>query len=148
MAFNFLGMSLVLPTLALFATIHIYDTEYPTIHDVLHPTLVPFSAGLITAGFLLFIARKQLLKLNNCDVLLTKLMLLWQLLIVSQALISATVNRLVELMDSRQWFPILNTTEDVIRPCYPLGSVFLLNRVLLIFSVDYTIIFFLKASHR
>ena len=59
LAFNFLGMSLVLPTLALLATIHVYGMEYQTLHDVLHPTLVPFSAGLITAGFLLLVARYQ-----------------------------------------------------------------------------------------
>ena len=123
MAFNFLGMSLVLPTLALFATIHFYGTKHQTLHDVLHPTLVPFSAGLITSGFLFFISRKQLLKLNYIDVLLTKLMILWQLLIVFQALLSTTIDHLVHLLDSRPWFPMLNTTEDIIRPCYPIGTV-------------------------
>ena len=125
MAFNFLGMSLVLPTLALFATIHFYGTKHQTLHDVLHPTLVPFSAGLITSGFLFFISRKQLLKLNYIDVLLTKLMILWQLLIVFQALLSTTIDHLVPLLDSRPWFPMLNTTEDIIRPCYPIGAVFI-----------------------
>jgi len=121
LAFNFLGMSLVLPTLALLATIHVYGMEYQTLHDVLHPTLVPFSAGLITAGFLLLVARKQLLKLNHIEILLTKLIILWQLLIVLQSLISATANQLwLYALNSRPWLPMLNTTEDIFRPCYPL----------------------------
>ena len=110
LAFNFLGMSLVLPTLALLATIHVYGQDYQTVHDVLHPTLVPFMVGLITAGFLLLVARTQLMKLNNIEILLTKLIILWQLLIVLQSLISATVNQFwLYALKSRQWLPMLIT---------------------------------------
>lgn len=62
-----------------------------------HPTLVPLATGLCVFCLLFFVSRKQLLRLNPYDVLSTKIILVWQLLIVLQAVTIFSVDLLCHL---------------------------------------------------
>ena len=61
------------------------------------------SLGLIIGGFLLLVARKQLLRMSPYDVLATKLILLFQLLIMLQAVESALVEIMCLILRSGEW---------------------------------------------
>ena len=94
-------MSLVLPTLAL--VISIVHEQAIAVDRLIYPTLVPFTAALIIGGFLLLVARKQLLRMSPYDVLATKLILLFQLLIMLQAVESALVEIMCLILRSGEW---------------------------------------------
>ena len=97
LAFNFLAISLVLPTVAV-----VLDWQNPASNGVdpmVYPILVPFTAAIIIGGFLLLVATKQVL--GPYDVLATKLILVFQLLIILQAVQSALVMFMYHMADMR-----------------------------------------------
>ena len=89
MVLNFIGLSLALPTLALMTTLSI---NHVTIDSLFHPVLVSFTAGSITSGLLLCLARRKWFTLTSEDVLVTKVVFLMQVMLVVQAMVTSTMD--------------------------------------------------------
>lgn len=58
----------------------------------MHPVLVPFTTALMVGGTLFFTATKRLFKMSAYDVLATKVVLIFHLVIVGQALEASTID--------------------------------------------------------
>ena len=95
---------MLLPTLALIDSLL---NNHFRLDRILHPTLVPFTAASIIGGFLFMTARRRLLKLSAYDVMATKVILLFQILVIVQALESSIVDLICFLVRSREWWVLL-----------------------------------------
>ena len=100
LAVNFFGMALLLPTVALIDGIL---NNRVSIDSILFTTLVPFTISNIIGGFLFMTARRRVLKLSPHEILATKVILLFQILVIVQALESSIVDLILRYLSSNQW---------------------------------------------
>ena len=100
LAVNFFGMGLLLPTVALIDGIL---NNRVSLDNVLFSTLVPFTASTIIGGFLFMTARGRVLKLIPHEILATKVILLFQILVIVQALESSIVDLILRYFSQNQW---------------------------------------------
>ena len=88
----FVIISLSLPTLALILGIQYHHVK---LDMFLHPVLFPFTSSLLVGLVLYFVAKRRLLKMSFYDVLATKVILTFLLVVALQAAESCIIDLLL-----------------------------------------------------